>query len=153
MSKQRVRELLNALPDEDFVELVLPQVKSIVPLVDFLVNGTSGFTDVYWQFDKLRRELCLRYPELRTQLFPQAGSTQSSNLTSSKVKFIKLARKHMRQSCEWFLDIDNSSHFRDALMSELPKEKKAEFVIKMYTGIEGEFNMFLRERLQRMEIE
>lgn len=66
--RQRVRDLILQLTDEEIVEFTLPRVVDLVPPIDIFLQGSSCFADVFQKLVTFREQICLRFPELKTLL-------------------------------------------------------------------------------------
>lgn len=76
--RQRVRELILQLTDEEIVEFTLPRVANAVPPADVFLVGTSSSCDVFKKLVTFRENICLRFPELKT-FFNSSPSRQSES--------------------------------------------------------------------------
>jgi len=111
---QRVSKLLNCMNDEELVDLVLPRIAKIVSPVDFLLHRTDGTRDFHSKLCKSRNELFLRYPELQALFCPEPSpSTGSYN---QRQVFTEIVSKNKPYSCDWLLEIDNGSFFKNVVM-------------------------------------
>lgn len=140
--EKRVRELLNSLPDSEFVDLVLQRITLLVTPVEFLLQGTSGSADAYRKFENVKKELCLQFPDLLPLLFPEPIPSPTPH--SESLKFIELATKYKPQSCDWILAIEDGSFFRNCLMPQVLKNEHEAF-LEFCCGIVGSFGLGQKE--------
>ncbi|XP_022805853.1 uncharacterized protein LOC111342993 [Stylophora pistillata] len=132
--KQRVSELLNCLNDEELVDLVLPKIAKIVSPVDFLLQGTDGNHDFYSKLCKFRDELFLHYPELQALFCPDPSP--STGFHNQRQVFTEIVQKNKPNSCDWLLDIDNGSFFKDVVIPCVFKKQHSAF-LEFSCGIVG----------------
>ena len=64
--RQRVRELMSQLTDQEIIEFTLPRVVDIVPPVDLFLKGSSCTSDIFQKLVSFRKQICLRFPRLKT---------------------------------------------------------------------------------------
>ena len=102
---------MNCLNDEELVDLVLPKIAKIVSPVDFLLQGTDGKHDFQSKLCKFSDELILRYPEL---FCPEPSPI--TGFYNQRQVFTEILQKNKPYSCDWLLEIDNGSFFKDVVM-------------------------------------
>ena len=132
--KQRVSELLNCLNDEELVDLVLPRIAKIVSPVDFLLHGTDGTRDFHSKLCKFRNELFLRFPELQALFCPEPSP--STGFYNQRQVFTEIVQKNKPYSCDWLLEIDNGSFFKDVVMPCVFRKQHSTFM-EFSCGIVG----------------
>ena len=130
----RVRKLLNCLNDEELVDLVLPRIAKIVSPVDFLLHGTDGTRDFHSKLCKFRNELFLRFPELQALFCPEPSP--STGFYNQRQVFTEIVQKNKPYSCDWLLEIDNGSFFKDVVMPCVFRKQHSAFM-EFSCGIVG----------------
>ena len=136
--RQRVRELMSHLTDEEISELALPRVTKVVPPVDFFLQGSSSSGDVFQKLVTFREQICLRFPELVT--FFYSRTSLPFTLQSPKQKFIDFVLDNKSNCCELLLEQDNGSLFRGFLVPLVFKTYYSAFK-DFSCGIVGEFGI------------
>ena len=111
--RQRVSELLNCLNDEELVDLVLPRIAKIVSPVDFLLHGSDGTRYFQSKLCKFRNELFMHYPEVQALFCPEPSL--STGFYNQRQVFTEIVQKNKPYSCDWLLEIDNGSFFKDVV--------------------------------------
>ena len=81
--------------------------------VDFLLHGTDGTRYFHSKLCKFRNELFLRYPELQALFCPEPSP--STGFYNQRQVFTEIVQKNKPYSCEWLLEIDNGSFFKDVV--------------------------------------
>lgn len=140
--KQRVSELLNCLNNEELVDLVLSRIAKIVSPVDFLLHGTDGTRDFHSKLCKFRNELFLRFPELQALFCPEPSP--STGFYNQRQVFTEIVHKNKPHSCDWLLEIDNGSFFKDVVMPCVFRKQHSAFM-EFSCGIVGSLSIGQKE--------
>lgn len=139
--RQRVRELILQLTEDEIVAFTLPRVVDIVPPVDVFLEGSSCFGDVFKKLVTFREQICVRFPELKTFFYPRPSSTSYQD---PKQKFIDMVLQNKSNCCEWLLQIDDGSLVKDSLMPLVFRKEQSAFE-EFSCGIVGAFGISQRE--------
>ena len=140
--RQRVRELILQLTDQEIVEFALPRVVNVVPPVDIFLEGSSSSSDIFRKLVTFREQICLRFPELKTFFF--RSPSPSSSYQDPKQKFIDMVLENKSNSCEWLLEIEDGSLVKDSLMPLVFKREHSAFK-EFSCGIVGSFGISQKE--------
>ena len=140
--RQRVRELILQLTDEEIVEFTLPRIVDVVPPADVFLEGSSCSGDVFQKLVTFREQICLRFPELKTFFYP--SPSPSTSYQDPKQKFIDMVLENKSDCCEWLLEIGDGSLVKDSLMPLVFKREHSAFK-EFSCGIVGSFGISQRE--------
>ena len=101
--RQRVRELMSQLTDQEINEFTLPRVVDIVPPVDLFLEGSSCTSDIFQKLVSFRKKICLRFPQLKTFFY----SSLSPSYQNPKETFIDMVLQNKSNCCQWLLEIED----------------------------------------------
>ena len=133
-SRQRVSKLLNFRNDEELVDLVLPRIVKVVSLVDFLLHGSDETHYFQSKLCNFRNELFLCHPEVEALFRPEPSL--STGFYNQRNVLTKIVQKIKPYSCNWLLEIDNGSCFKDVAMPCGFRKQHSAFV-EFSSGIVG----------------
>ena len=124
--RQRVSEVLNSLNDEELVDLVLPRIAKIVSPVDFLLHGSKGTRYFHSKLCKFRNEPFVCYPEVQALCCPEPSP--STGFYNQRQVLTEVVQKNKPYSCNWLLEIDNGSFFKDVVMPCVLRKQHSAFM-------------------------
>ena len=133
-SRPRVSELLNCLNNEELVDLILPRIAKIVSPIDFLLHGSDGTPYFQSKLCKFRNELFMHYPEVQALFCPQPSP--SIGFYNQRQMFTEIVQNNKPYSCDWLLEIENGSFFKDVVMPCVFRKQHSAFM-KFSCGIVG----------------
>ena len=111
------------------MDLVLPRIAKIVSPVDFLLHGTDETCVFYSTRSYASLEMnCSCATQNFKRCFVQSPHTPSNGFYNQRRVFTEIPQKNKLYSCDWLLEIDNGSFFKDVVIPCAFRKERSAFM-------------------------